>query len=173
MLWEKEVMTWCVFGVIFGSIIYYGVVFISEVFGYTPKCIQRMCSNQKMHHDRKEKKDQGLGDLKMHDMTANPMSERQLKIMQRDKDEVDKKAKMMELANSHHVTEKSDLMLHYKNMKARQSSMRRAGSAAAAKPTSGAGLGFLDKVRAQVEVEAKEERRLTVGAQVTNVDDML
>merc|ERR1711865_890539 len=43
VLWEKEVMTWCVFGVIFGSIIYYGVVFISEVFGYTPKCIQRMC----------------------------------------------------------------------------------------------------------------------------------
>ena len=168
MLWEKEVMTWCVFGVIFGSIIYYGVVFISEVFGYTPKCIQRLCSNQKMHHERKETEDQGLGDLKMQDMTANPMSERQLKIMQRDKDEADKKAKMMELANSQHVTEKSDLMLHYKNMKARQ-------SAAAAKPksTSGSGLGFLDKVRAQVEVEAKEEQRLTVGAQVTNVDDML
>ena len=161
-------MTWCVFGVIFGSIIYYGVVFISEVFGYTPKCIQRLCSNQKMHHERKETEDQGLGDLKMQDMTANPMSERQLKIMQRDKDEADKKAKMMELANSQHVTEKSDLMLHYKNMKARQ-------SAAAAKPksTSGSGLGFLDKVRAQVEVEAKEEQRLTVGAQVTNVDDML
>ena len=88
--WEKEIMTWGVFGVIFGSILYYIIVFISEVFGYTPKCIVRMCTNKKLRHKHNEKKD-GLGDLKMHNMTSNPLSSRQLEKMSRVKKETESK----------------------------------------------------------------------------------
>jgi len=73
VMWEKEIMTWCVFGVIFGSMIYYGMVFMSEVFGYTPKCIQHLCTDKKLRHALKEKKNDGLGDLKMHNMTSTPL----------------------------------------------------------------------------------------------------
>ena len=72
-------MTYAVFAVIFGSIIYYAIVFISEVFGYTPKCIQRMCTSKKLRHAIKEK--DGLGDLKVQNMTANPLSTLQLEKM--------------------------------------------------------------------------------------------
>lgn len=42
-----QIITWCVFAIIFGSIIYYGMVFVAEVFGYTPKCLMKCFASKK------------------------------------------------------------------------------------------------------------------------------
>jgi hypothetical protein len=44
---EKELITWCVFGVIFGSLIYYMLVFVAEVMGYVPACLLKRCGSRK------------------------------------------------------------------------------------------------------------------------------
>ena len=113
-------MTYAVFAVIFGSIIYYAIVFISEVFGYTPKCIQRMCTSKKLRHAIKEK--DGLGDLKVQNMTANPLSTLQLEKMA--KEETNRRAsqdqielELSPMQESKAKGGKNDFMKHYHNMR--------------------------------------------------------
>ena len=113
-------MTYAVFAVIFGSIIYYGIVFISEVFGYTPKCIQRMCTNKKLRHAIKVK--DGLGDLKVQNMTANPLSTRQLEKMA--KEETNRRVgqdpvelELSPMQESKTKGGKNDFMKHYHSMR--------------------------------------------------------
>ena len=44
---SSQIITWCVFAIIFGSIIYYGMVFVAEVFGYTPKFLMKCFASKK------------------------------------------------------------------------------------------------------------------------------
>ena len=48
---EKELITWCVFGVIFGSLIYYMLVFVAEVMGYVPTCLLKRCGSRKSREE--------------------------------------------------------------------------------------------------------------------------
>ena len=41
--WQQEIIAWSILAVIFGSMVYYAVVFASEIFGYSPRRCFRKC----------------------------------------------------------------------------------------------------------------------------------
>ena len=87
--YEKEVITWCVFAIIFGSLIYYGMVFVAEVFGYTPKCLMKCFASKKTLAAMRnaDKVERGEADMeftgRMHanpSFSANKVAEIELKM---------------------------------------------------------------------------------------------
>jgi len=41
LLWQKEMIAWIILSVIFGSMVYYAAVFVSEIFGWSPRKVIR------------------------------------------------------------------------------------------------------------------------------------
>ena len=76
VLYEKEIMTYAVFLIIFGSVIYYGIVFCAEVLGYTPKWIMKCFASRRSRQEQANKKGVGVdldADVEMANMNTNPM----------------------------------------------------------------------------------------------------
>ena len=46
LAWQREFITYIIMGLILCSLVYYAVVFLSEVFGYTPKVIIECCRSR-------------------------------------------------------------------------------------------------------------------------------
>jgi len=118
--WEKEVMTWCVFAVIFGSIFYYSMVFVAEVLGYTPswlvKCFASRKTRQAQSHAKGGKTEEEV-EMSNMAMNSNPMANHQMAGMLAQQKEADEDMEAMEARLKMEKDAKDRLMGQYRNLK--------------------------------------------------------
>ena len=128
VLWEKEVMTWCVFAVIFGSIFYYSMVFVAEVLGYTPswlvKCFASRKTRQAQSHAKGGKTEEEV-EMSNMAMNSNPMANHQMAGLMAAQKEADEDMEAMEARLKMEKDAKDRLMGQYRNLKKTYEQVRR------------------------------------------------
>ena len=118
--WGREAITYIVMSIIIGSLVYYAIVFISEIFGCTPKMIMRICNKEKLRLSRLESHNKGYRhSADLIEMTANPIqSPTQINSdLARAKTEAEMKADA-QLAHS------ANLLSNYKRLKKENEDLR-------------------------------------------------
>ena len=163
--YEKEVITWCVFAIIFGSLIYYGMVFVAEVFGYTPKCLMKCFASKKTLAAMRnaDKVERGEADMeftgRMHanpSFSANKVAEIELKMtsmktnmssMRANQTAAEQRVAKAESKSQQQLEQQANLMKAYRNttkeneqLKVRQRGGARSGSVSTKKSFDQAGV---------------------------------